>query len=182
MLVSGALYTSEMPSDQAQIFAGDILQNTRQLHDKWTGFIGVFLPRAVLESAPIPPSYGIAFSSDMGSSLRDQSIPQADPYSQRYPNVSALVFKIIQLIVTITYFPMIKVGGGDVFPSFLGGGDSSMLVGPDHPLLGRGTPTIPGVPPGARFDPFGPAVPQPRGGFQPFPNQPRPAPRRPFDG
>ncbi len=67
---------------------------------------------------------------------------------------------------------------GDVFP----GGSAGGLMGPDHPAFGSGGmdhlggrfPGLPGgpgqlppgVPPGARFDPFGPAVPMPgRGGM-----------------
>ena len=56
-------------------------------------------------------------------------------------------------------------------PAFPGGGISGgggNLVGPGHPIFGhqgsRMVHTPPNVPPGARFDPFGPGVPQPFGG------------------
>ena len=56
-------------------------------------------------------------------------------------------------------------------PAFPGGGISGgggSLVGPGHPIFGyegsRMDYIPPNVPPGARFDPFGPGVPQPFGG------------------
>ena len=59
--------------------------------------------------------------------------------------------------------PSVGISGG-------GGGGGGSLVGPDHPIFsgrypqGRGGavgggPRPPSVPPGARFDPFGPGVP-----------------------
>ncbi|KAG6603621.1 putative proteasome inhibitor, partial [Cucurbita argyrosperma subsp. sororia] len=76
--------------------------------------------------------------------------------------------------------PINPLGGGDLFPGPVAGmyptgggfsGDGSMLLGPNDPRwLGTGKgPGFeggqPGVPPGARFDPYGPpGVP----GFEPF--------------
>lgn len=74
------------------------------------------------------------------------------------------------------------VGRGDAFPPGLGGGDSDMLVGPNHPIFGhRGDPSV-GPVPGARFDPFGPVIDPlgPSGSFRPpFRG---PAPTMPFGG
>eukprot|EP00501_MAST-03F_sp_TOSAG23-6_P001573 GSMAST32.ASY1.ANO1.1637.1 assembled CDS len=60
--------------------------------------------------------------------------------------------------------------GGD----FIGRGGGGMSVGPDHPIFGRdsarngiGGPLPDGVPPGARFDPFGPGS---RGHMGPSPD------------
>eukprot|EP01112_Ceratiomyxa_fruticulosa_P000996 TRINITY_DN1095_c0_g1_i1.p1 TRINITY_DN1095_c0_g1~~TRINITY_DN1095_c0_g1_i1.p1 ORF type:complete len:335 (-),score=73.43 TRINITY_DN1095_c0_g1_i1:147-1151(-) len=81
------------------------------------------------------------------------------------------------------------VGGNDRFPPFPGmgpgprfPGEGGNLVGPNHPGFGGirpydpydGRRGIPSVPPGARFDPFGP----PQGQM----NRPPPPPRRPFPG
>ncbi|GMY14457.1 probable proteasome inhibitor isoform X1 [Fagus crenata] len=93
----------------------------------------------------------------------------------------------------IVFPPVYPIGGSDLFPGpgagmyptrggFGPGG--SMLLGPDDPLwLGRigGDPGfpggLPGVPPGARFDPYGPpGIP----GFEP--NRFARAPRRPGSG
>ncbi|THG10298.1 hypothetical protein TEA_010558 [Camellia sinensis var. sinensis] len=82
----------------------------------------------------------------------------------------------------IVYPPVYPVGGSDLFPGpgagmyptrgDFGIGGGGMFVGPDHPMfggMGRGIGPIlpgglPGVPLGARFDPYGPpGVP----GFEP---------------
>ena len=77
--------------------------------------------------------------------------------------------------------PLVNVGHDDLGPNLGGmmggvgrGGGGGSLVGPNHPMFngrnnmqdprfggGRGQ-VPPGVPPGARFDPFGPGVPRPR--------------------
>ena len=77
--------------------------------------------------------------------------------------------------------PLVNVGHDDLGPNLGGmmggvgrGGGGGSLVGPNHPMFngrnnmqdprfggGRGQ-LPPGVPPGARFDPFGPGVPRPR--------------------
>ncbi|PHT72265.1 putative proteasome inhibitor [Capsicum annuum] len=87
--------------------------------------------------------------------------------------------------------PVPGFGGGDllpgpgagVYPTRGGSGDGSMLVGPDDPrFVGvGGDPRLPGgllgVPPGARFDPYGPpGIP----GFEP--DRFIRGPRRPGDG
>ncbi|KAL7265395.1 hypothetical protein ACSBR1_003212 [Camellia fascicularis] len=96
----------------------------------------------------------------------------------------------------IAYPPVYPVGGSDLFPGpgagmypsrgdFGIGVGGGMFVGPDHPMfggMGRGIGPVlpgglPGVPPGARFDPYGPpGVP----GFEP--NRFARDPRRPGGG
>ena len=87
------------------------------------------------------------------------------------------------------------MGGGPSF-GIGGGGGGGSLMGPDHPMFrgGDGRPGYPsslptGVPPGARFDPYGPGVGVPprrgggRGGTRPTPGPtPDHLPPPRFDG
>ncbi|CAL5335011.1 unnamed protein product [Camellia sinensis] len=99
------------------------------------------------------------------------------------------------ILCRIVYPPVYPVGGSDLFPGpgagmyptrgDFGIGGGGMFVGPEHPMfggMGRGIGPIlpgglPGVPPGARFDPYGPpGIP----GFEP--NRFARDPRRPGRG
>lgn len=109
----------------------------------------------------------------------DRDQPRGGPFGLEDPHAPYLPSGVVMPPV----YPM--VGGGDLYPQPGAGmyptrggfGDGGMLVGPNDPrFFGGGTMGFPGgqpgVPPGARFDPFGPPdVP----GFEPnrFARNPR---------
>ncbi|DAZ99679.1 TPA: hypothetical protein N0F65_001916 [Lagenidium giganteum] len=138
------------------VLAVDCLKDTGALRARFAGFAQPIVPPAPQPAAP----------------TTTPAVPTRSPYN-REP----------------TYLPsspydMPRVGGGDIFPPGLGGGDPGSLVGPGHPLFGgRGYDPSVGPVPGARFDPFGPVGLDPMGpsGFgRPRPRGP--APNMPFGG
>ncbi|KAL3668722.1 hypothetical protein V7S43_006017 [Phytophthora oleae] len=134
--------------------AAGLLQNLKTLREKFTPFAESIRPAKKKTAAPVASSPGF--------------VPPPDRDDQGYG------------VPSPARIP--PVGGGDVFPPAIGGGDPSTLVGPEHPLFGhRGDPSV-GPVPGARFDPFGPSIDPlgPSGGFRPpFRG---PVPRMPFGG
>jgi len=104
------------------------------------------------------------------SALREQ---QPRPERERTPPAASFEDPSFSRIHPRTdqFFP--EIGRGDLDPFGRGGG---MLMDPRHP---RPSYLPPGgqIPPGARFDPFGPEPPQQ---FPQFPRQGTPRPRLPF--
>jgi len=98
---------------------------------------------------------------------------QTEPARQRSPPDARpdLVSPLREYIPPGFGFP--RVGGGDLDP--LGRlGPGNLFEPPRNPLGGRGSlPGLPGVPPGARFDPFGPRAGFPQR-FEPNPDHQRP--------
>ncbi|XP_052176782.1 probable proteasome inhibitor [Diospyros lotus] len=107
-------------------------------------------------------------SSTEPSSSRTRDVRVTEPRHPQRPYPTGYVYPPVPP----------TVGGSDLFPGpgagmYPGRGDftrGGMFVGPDHPIFGgmRGQPGLPGglpgLPPGARFDPYGPpGVP----GFEP---------------
>ena len=117
---------------------------------------GASLRAAMATASSTSPAWGSSLRTFEGGSGGRYSEP--DPFGRLVP-------------------PELGVGGADLWPggTMVGpdgrNGGGGMLVGPDHPMFGLGRPPVPFpgqgggvVPPGARFDPYGPpGVP----GFEP---------------